>query len=299
MYNRIAGPFNPLRGIGTYLQFDGVIIARINTDIRLADFEAGVRNFVSDVENAYWELYFAYRNLEAAKIGRDSASANLAEGHALFVGEARGGEADKEAQAREQYFFFRGQLETRLDRPVPRREPAALHDGPGRHRWPPDPPHATSRPTPASASTGAKSTPKACAARVELRQQKWRIKQRELELIASKNLLLPRLDAVGTLSLARLGRRLDRLPRQSVNRPSAPVRSYGTDAFSHAWPAATSRNGSSACRFSMPIGFRQPLAAVRNAQLQLARERSVLQDRNSKSRTSWPTRSATSTPTTC
>ena len=28
----------------------------------------------------------------------------------------------------------------------------------------------------------------------------------------------------------------------------------------------------------MPIGFRQPLAAVRNAQLQLARERSVLQD---------------------
>ncbi len=29
---------------------------------------------------------------------------------------------------------------------------------------------------------------------VELRQQKWRIKQRELELMASKNLLLPRLD---------------------------------------------------------------------------------------------------------
>ena len=73
LYNRIAGPFDPLRGIGTYLQYDGVIIARIRTDIRLADFEAGVRNFVSDVENAYWELYFAYRNLEATKSGRDAA----------------------------------------------------------------------------------------------------------------------------------------------------------------------------------------------------------------------------------
>ena len=73
LYNRIAGPFDPLRGIGTYLQYDGVVIARIRTDIRLADFEAGVRNFVSDVENAYWELYFAYRNLEATKIGRDAA----------------------------------------------------------------------------------------------------------------------------------------------------------------------------------------------------------------------------------
>ncbi len=51
----------------------------------------------------------------------------------------------------------------------------------------------------------------------------------------------------------------------------------GTDAFStlahgdfQEWEAGL--------QFSMPIGFRQPLAAVRNAQLQLARERSVLQD---------------------
>ena len=51
----------------------------------------------------------------------------------------------------------------------------------------------------------------------------------------------------------------------------------GTDAFStlshgdfQEWEAGL--------KFSMPIGFRQPLAAVRNAQLKLARERSVLQD---------------------
>ncbi len=87
-YNRVAGPFDPLRGIGTYLQWDGVVIARIRTDIRLADFEAGVRNFVADVENAYWELYFSYRFLEAAKLGRDSALQTWKKVHALFVGVA-------------------------------------------------------------------------------------------------------------------------------------------------------------------------------------------------------------------
>src|SRR5262249_7054555 len=115
LYNRIAGPYDPLRGIGTYLQYDGVIIARIRTDIRLADFEAGVRNFVEDVENAYWELYFAYRNLEATKSGRDSALQTWKQVHAKFETGARGGDAASEAQAREQYFFFRSSLETALN----------------------------------------------------------------------------------------------------------------------------------------------------------------------------------------
>ena len=52
---------------------DGVMIARIRTDETLADFEGGVRNLMHDVEDAYWELYFAYRDLEARKMGRDSA----------------------------------------------------------------------------------------------------------------------------------------------------------------------------------------------------------------------------------
>ncbi len=34
-------------------------------DASILDFEMGLRDLVSDVENAYWDLYFAYRNLEA------------------------------------------------------------------------------------------------------------------------------------------------------------------------------------------------------------------------------------------
>ena len=71
-YNRIAGPDSFDNIYGRPL-FRGVLLARINADISLAEFEAGVRNLVSDTEQSYWELYFAYRNLESRKAGRDSS----------------------------------------------------------------------------------------------------------------------------------------------------------------------------------------------------------------------------------
>ena len=45
----------------------------------------------------------------------------------------------------------------------------------------------------------------AMARNVDLRRQKWRVKETELELIAAKNFLLPRLDAVGQYRWRGLG----------------------------------------------------------------------------------------------
>ena len=73
-----------------------------------------MRNLVLDVETAYWELYFAYRNLDAVVAGRNAALETWRKIHALYVVSAKGGEADKEAQAREQYFLFRSSVETSL-----------------------------------------------------------------------------------------------------------------------------------------------------------------------------------------
>ncbi len=50
-------------------------------------------------------------------------------------------------------------------------------------------------------------------------------------------------------------------------------------------------------QFSMNLGFRRELAAVRNAQLQLARRWRCCKTRNWKSSTCSATRSATSTAT--
>ena len=49
-FNRIAGP-NARPG-----NYNGVVLARIRTDIALADFEASVRNLLRDVETAYIAL---------------------------------------------------------------------------------------------------------------------------------------------------------------------------------------------------------------------------------------------------
>jgi hypothetical protein len=90
------------------------VLARTNGDIALADFKGGVRNIVSDVERAYWDLYYNFRNLNAVQSARDSALQTWRKVHALYETGDKGGEAEKESQAREQYFVFRAQVENTL-----------------------------------------------------------------------------------------------------------------------------------------------------------------------------------------
>ncbi len=74
LFNRVYGPPNVpgvFSGVPGFA--NGVMVARINTDISLTEFEIGVRDLVSNVENAYWDLYFAYRDLDAKIAARDSA----------------------------------------------------------------------------------------------------------------------------------------------------------------------------------------------------------------------------------
>ncbi len=105
----------------------------------------------------------------------------------------------------------------------------------------------------------------ALARNTELRQQKWRVKEAELELIAAKNYLLPRLDAVGQYRFLGLG---DELIDPTNERRNA----YGdmTSGKYQGWELGL--------ELRIPIGFRKELAAVRNAQLNLARQRTILQE---------------------
>ncbi len=273
-FNRIAGPFDPFNGAGT-VAFDGVVLARIRTDISLADFEAGVRNLVNEVEGAYWNLYFGYRNLEARKVGRDSALATWRRVYALLVAGSKGGELDKEAQAREQYFFFRSEVETGLSdlfRAESRlRYLMGLAATDGRLIAP-----ITEPTTARVAFDWNEIHAEALSRSVELRQQKWRIKQRELELMASKNLLLPRLDAVARYRWLGLGENLLDKNGQGYS-ANATDSILGTDAFS-TLADGNFQESQLGVQFSMNLGFRRELITVREQQLLLARERSVLQD---------------------
>jgi outer membrane protein TolC len=276
-YNRIAGP-DPFDNILGRPIFRGVLLARINADISLADFEAGVRNLISDTEQSYWELYFAYRNLEARKAGRDSSLEAWRKVHALYVEQSRGGEADKEAQAREQYFFFRSEVEQALT-DVYRcenrlRYMMGISASDGRLIRPAD------EPTTARISFDwQQSLVEALSRSAELRKQKWVIKQRELELVAAKNLILPRLDMVGRWRFLGMGEQLINQNYDPYNAEGGanPDPLVGTDAYSTLF-SGQFQEWQAGAQFQMPLGFRRELATVRHFQLQLARERARLQD---------------------
>ena len=274
LFNQIHGPLDAsTAGLGG--GFSGVMIARINDDMALNDFEANLTNLLSDVENAYWELYYAYRALDAAKVGRDSALVTWRKVYALYVAKAKGGEADKEAQARDQYYQFRGQVEQalvdlyRMENRLRFLMGLACTDG------------RLIRPI--NEPTTAKVVfdwcdvhSEALARSVYLRKEKWRIKQLELELIASRNLLLPNLDFVGNYELYGLGENL-------LSSTFAPYNGMvgqsiiGTNAGSTLVDGQFG-NWNVGLQFSMPIGLRRELTTIRNQQLQLVRERCMLQD---------------------
>ena len=284
-FNRIAGP-NSQPGL---FFSNGVLLARINTDISQADFEAAVRNFVSDVENAYWDLYFAYRDLDAKTSGRDSALATWRKIESLAEVGARGGEADKEAQAREQYYRFRGLVENALagspgsstisgggtsgglfrgaggvySRENNLRFLMNLPPTDGKLIRPVDEP-----PTSKVEFDWELSVAESIQRRVELRRQRWTIKSRELQLVASRNFLMPRLDAVALYRWYGLGD--DYLhPNSSGGGLNNAVENL-TQGDNQEWQLGF--------QFNMPVGFRAQMAGVRNAELQLNRERAILRE---------------------
>ena len=118
----------------------------------------------------------------------------------------------------------------------------------------------------------------------ELRKQKWFIKQKELELTAAKNLLLPRLDIGGRYRFLGVGENLigsnAAYPQAG---PPVPPATTPTSSLENTDSYSTLMGGrfqewQAQAQFLMPIGFRRELSTVRNFQLQLARERARLQD---------------------
>ena len=263
-YNRIAGP-GAIPGFN-----NGVMIARLRTDISLTDFEAGVRNLVNDVERAYWNLYFAYRRLDTAVAGRDSTLRAWQTIKVKRDVQAEGGTIQSEAQARNQYFLFQAVVEQSQSNLFKNenvlRYALGLSPTDGRLFRPSD------EPTRALARFDWNEVlAEGLSRSVELRRQKWVIKQRELELIAAKNYLLPRLDAVGRYRWLGLGDILVEGTRK-IDADGDVTNAYGsmTSGRFQEWQLGL--------ELSIPLGFRQEMAGVRNAQLALARERAVLQE---------------------
>jgi outer membrane protein TolC len=281
-FNRIAGP----KAVPWLM--NGVVIARINADASTAEFEIGLRDFISNVENAYWDLYYAYRELDAKIAARDAALRTWRIIHANVEAQ-RGYSKLQEVQALEQYYRFQEDVLDALGgRLIERtrtnngsnggtfRGVGGVHAAERRLRmWMGLPINDGKLIRPSDEPPQAKVvfdwdqiTQEALATRPELHRQRAQVQRASAELIASKNFLLPKLDVLGR---------------------------YRWRGFGHGWmgdfdPASPFDNALSnlttgrfqewelGFEYSMPLGFRREYATVRNAQLRVAREKAILEE---------------------
>ncbi len=263
-FNRIAGP-GAQPG-----QLNGVLLARVRTDITLVDFERSVRDFVAEIENAYWDLYFAYRDLDSKIDARDQALRTL---NKLELKKDQG--IIEKQQALEQLWRFESDVVDSLNgRPLDGtrsnngstggtfRSTGGVRISERRLRlilgmsindqkllYPSDQPSLAQLDFDWEASISD-----ALTHREELRRQRWVIKQRELELIANRNFLKPQLDAI------------------------AAYRIRGFDSQFNTPLDNDFQEWSLGLDYLMPLGYRRGHAAVRHTQLSLARESQVLQE---------------------
>jgi hypothetical protein len=211
--------------------------------LALADFEAGLVNFIGDLERAYWDLYYNYRHLDAVQAGRDAALATWRKVHALHASSGKGGGAEKEAQLREQFMSFRAQVENSL---------GLLYTAESRLRYmmglaPSDGRLIRPKDEPVTAEVRfdwKKVLPDALDGSVELRRQKWLVKQNERKVAASRKFLASRLDG------------------QDLDGQSGVGGQLQTGPF----------------KLTVPRGLRLASAGVRNAELVLKVSRALLQD---------------------
>ncbi len=258
-----------LRGRGAFINRMPIVISRISTDQQIANLEAQLQNYVTNVEVRYWDLYCAYRNLDAAKTGRNAAietwrivKDQFDEGSEVNIQQV--------AQAAEQYHFFDAQVidayNNVLNAEGAMRFLLGWASTDGQMLRPID--------EPVMAPLEFEWCNTLCEAltyRPELRQERWEIKKRELALAYSKNSLLPELNLSGTYRWIGNGDVFGDVGSS----PAFP--NPGSGALNNLYGGNFQEFGVNA-EFRMPVGFRRELANVRNAQLKLAREIARLED---------------------
>lgn len=258
-----------LRGRGAFINRMPIVISRISTDQQIANLEAQLQNYVTNVEVRYWDLYCAYRNLDAAKTGRNAAietwrivKDQFDEGSEVNIQQV--------AQAAEQYHFFDAQVidayNNVLNAEGAMRFLLGWSSTDGQMLRPID--------EPVMAPLEFEWCNTLCEAltyRPELRQERWEIKKRELALAYSKNSLLPELNLSGTYRWIGNGDVFG----DAGDSPAFP--NDGSGALNNLYDGNFQEFALNA-EFRMPIGFRRELANVRNAQLKLAREIARLED---------------------
>lgn len=265
-FTRIAGPTNPAFGSITGVG-QGVVISRINNDITVAGFEQAVRGSVRDIENAYWDLYLAYRTFDTAVVAHRSARRSWRE--ARDKNDIGLLDPAEELQAQDRLYETKAQVEQVLNAlyraEANLRRLVGLPVNDGRVLRPADEPSVSEY-----IPDWEMSLRQGLSQRTELRAQKMRIKSLQLQLKAAQSLVRPTMNAVGSYDINGFGDRL--LGTNSINPatglPIGTASGSLVDAGLETWTAGV--------EVTVPIGYRSQRSQVRNLELQLRKDTAVL-----------------------
>ncbi len=254
----------PSGGGGT----EGILISRIRLDQTKANFEVEMNFLLANVEAAYWNLFAAYYNLYAQEEGLRQAF----EGYRFIEIRVQTGNEPPQSryQARAQFERFRGQvLRARgqvLEAERQLRGILGVRSDDGTRLVPIDKPNeAPYLPDFYEAANEAlANVPELMILRMDLKAQ-------QLNLILQKNLRQPDLRSFMQYDVAGLGTRLDGREFADTNRlvPGNALTSLANNNF-NSWTIGF--------RMDVPIGFRDANAAVREAQLNVAKTYYQLRD---------------------
>lgn len=273
--------FNRIAGVGSQPGvYNGVLIAKVNNDISNVKFRAQMRDYVSNVINAYWDLYFAYRDLDSKRNAMERSRKTWQSYQAQKTSNRKAGAA--EALAREQYFRFQSELQDAIAGKLVQRTQVNNSSSGGTFAGVNGVQSAERRLrllTGLPISDGNLIRPldepndapivfdweslavEAVQLRSELQQQRLLVKQREMEVLAAKNYLMPTLDLVSIYRVRGLDKHLAG--------DASAWSELGTLDF---------QEYEASLELKLPVGFRQAHAAVRHANFQLAREHAILKE---------------------
>ncbi|HKB35871.1 MAG TPA: TolC family protein [Gemmataceae bacterium] len=259
-------------GGGRLAQNEGILLTRIRFDQERTDFEASVDQMLLNVEVAYWNLYGTYWTLYSRELGLRLAYEFYRIVNARYVAGGVGPMGQQPtrlqdvARARGQYELFRGQrleaLGSLLEAERQLRKFLSLPAEDGTRLVPSDTP--TVAPYQPDWLTAKQE---ALTLRPEVIIARENIKRAQLEMIRSKNDLLPDLRAFGTWDINSIGSELS---------GPGPANAFGnlSDNKFH--------NFAFGVRANIPLGFRDAYAVLRRNRLELARSYALLKDQELK-----------------
>ena len=267
-FNRIAGPnARNNRFLGNLDQ--GVLIARINNDQSIADFEREVRNLLRDVERAYWDLAAVYRAYDAEATAKAALLEIYRNVRVRSEEQLTGGGAGDLALALDQYrdaeFRTRDARAQLLTAELGLRRLMNLPVSDGRIIRPSEEPVTAQFDPDWRASLSG-----ALVNRVELRRQKWEVTRLSLQLEAAHNAARPQLDLVSGYRVNGFG---DQLIGDSDSVPGAG--DVGDSSFDRLTDGDQT-GWTLGFEFTLPVGLRAAKTQIRNLELRIAKAKATL-----------------------